>query len=332
MFRSLIVFSLLLALAAGSADAKCTGQDVWPNLNSKIKKRMNAAAARDAFSDGRFFRVTKNGKTSYLFGTMHSPPKGKLRLPPIVTNELRNSNVLFVEVTDAAELKFFSDKQTLLTEYFSKKPTGFYKHFSADEWRIITLLYNAHGLPKKLLPYARPWYLNLIASSIGCGPPPGRQKIMDARLEQIARNARIKIGGLEKPAQSMAAMQGFSSRDYSRMIKTEFYSVGKRQPGDMYYTSLNMYHRGEIQKILYWQMLQYAGAPDRKGPVLIRKLLQDQMLVRRNKAWMPTIYKAFAKGGAFVAVGALHLGGKGGILPQLQRRGFQITRLKFIYK
>jgi len=332
MTRPTLLLAVLLTLLAQVVQAACTGRDVWPHLNPAIKAKLDKAAARDAFSDGRFFRVSKNGKTSYVFGTMHSPPTGKLRLPPPVTKQLRQSKTLLVEVTDEAETAFFGNMNRVASQVYAQSPTGFARQFSQDEWKIINLMAKANGLDQFALSHARPWYVYLLASSIGCGGTPGQQQIMDARLEQIAKNSGMQITGLETPLQAFEAMQGFSARDYAKMIRAEMHAFVQGQPGDMYYTSLNMYYRGEIQKIWYWQMQQYTGAPDKRGAALIRRLWEEKMLGRRNKNWIPKITKAFAQGDAFVAVGALHLGGKQGILPLLRRKGYDIVRIKFIYR
>lgn len=61
-------------------------------------------------------------------------------------------------------------------------------------------------------------------------------------------------------------------------------------------------------------------------PAALEKLISE-LLVERNRAWVPRIEELHAKGDAFVAVGALHLVGKDNVLDLLVERGYRIRRL-----
>jgi uncharacterized protein YbaP (TraB family) len=54
--------------------------------------------------------------------------------------------------------------------------------------------------------------------------------------------------------------------------------------------------------------------------------LADRLLLARNRSWIPALEKAHAAGGAFVAVGALHLIGEGSVVELLRARGFTVER------
>lgn len=54
----------------------------------------------------------------------------------------------------------------------------------------------------------------------------------------------------------------------------------------------------------------------------------DALIVKRNQTWLPTIEKALnEKGTTFVTVGAAHLIGPDGLVAQLRRSGYAVTRL-----
>ena len=48
----------------------------------------------------------------------------------------------------------------------------------------------------------------------------------------------------------------------------------------------------------------------------------------RNRAWLGRLEPALARGGAFVAVGALHLPGADGLVQLLRDRGWTVTRVE----
>ena len=47
-----------------------------------------------------------------------------------------------------------------------------------------------------------------------------------------------------------------------------------------------------------------------------------------NRAWIPVLTEAAAKGPVFAAFGALHLSGQDGVLNLLQKEGFTLEELK----
>jgi len=53
----------------------------------------------------------------------------------------------------------------------------------------------------------------------------------------------------------------------------------------------------------------------------------DDLLFARNASWLPELEALHASGGAFVAVGAMHLIGKRSVLDLLRQRGYKVTRL-----
>jgi uncharacterized protein YbaP (TraB family) len=51
----------------------------------------------------------------------------------------------------------------------------------------------------------------------------------------------------------------------------------------------------------------------------------EDILYKRNASWIPTIEKIH--GGAFIAVGAMHLIGKRSVLDLLEQKGYKVTRI-----
>jgi len=328
MLRLTIILVALLLQSGTAFAATCAGRDVWPTTSPAVKARIQRILSNDPFATGRFFEVTKNGKTSYLFGTMHSPTAGKLRLPSHVKKMLQGARVLMVEVSNDQEKAFYKDKSNLARMVVSKKSTNFIKHFQKSDLPFVLAVGKAAKMKPATLDHVQPWFFYVLASSVGCGPPRGTRPIMDAYIESLAENARIPVVGLETPRQALKAFQGFSAQDYALMIGAEYHAIKKQRPGDRSATMTAMYIRGDIQAIWQWQNMNYAGA-NRRGVALIEKLWRDKLLVQRNRSWMPAILRETEKGGAFVAVGAMHLGGEGGLMKALQRKGYQIQPIVF---
>ncbi|NOX42048.1 MAG: TraB/GumN family protein [Alphaproteobacteria bacterium] len=330
--RLILSFLLtFLGVAPVAAQVSCDGTDIWPTLPQKQRAQLENIVAKDVFAAGRFFKVEKDGKTSYLFGTMHAPPTGKLRLPGMVVSELKKSKTLLVEVTDPVEKAFFRDLKQHKDLFQNKADNNFSQYFSKDEWALIKKATRRGGVSDKLLKRARPWYIYLLMSTLGCdGANQSDQPVMDVRIQQIGNNAGLNVRSLETPLDGIKAMQGFSPEEYAMMIKAEIFGLAQSDPGDAYVTRVNMYRRGDIQLIWQYQLQIFAGLSTEAGVEVMTEFLEGQILGSRNANWLPSIMKALKKGNVFVAVGALHLGGKYGLMRSLQKDGYSVTRIKFV--
>jgi uncharacterized protein len=56
--------------------------------------------------------------------------------------------------------------------------------------------------------------------------------------------------------------------------------------------------------------------------------MEELLMAARNRAWIPVLTEAAAKGPVFTAFGALHLSGEDGVLALLQDEGFDLEPLK----
>jgi uncharacterized protein YbaP (TraB family) len=78
--------------------------------------------------------------------------------------------------------------------------------------------------------------------------------------------------------------------------------------------TMNKYYRmgnlGELEKLMSTQTFE---------PGEVEKLLDD-----RNKAWVKQLPSLFSEQSTFVAVGALHLSGKNGLVNLLRQQGYTV--------
>ena len=63
----------------------------------------------------------------------------------------------------------------------------------------------------------------------------------------------------------------------------------------------------------------------RQSPELMK--FDDLFLYDRNKAWIPKIKKQISENPCFIAVGAAHLFGDGGVIDLLEKDGYTITAI-----
>ena len=67
--------------------------------------------------------------------------------------------------------------------------------------------------------------------------------------------------------------------------------------------------------------------PSAPGSAAVYDEVMAGLVGARNRAWMGPLQAELSRGGAFVAVGALHLPGADGLVALLRARGWTVTRL-----
>jgi uncharacterized protein YbaP (TraB family) len=90
---------------------------------------------------------------------------------------------------------------------------------------------------------------------------------------------------------------------------------------------LDAYVEGDDQRIVAISDLEKDTALQHGYTTAEYDQEMNEMLYDRNMWWIPTIDKLHAGGGAFVAVGALHLVGPRSVLELLARKGYQVKRV-----
>lgn len=89
-----------MVFATDALAITCRGSSLWRSMPEAEKQRLIAAANRQPFAQGRYFRIEKGGRTSYILGTIHVPPIKQLKLPGFVMEQLRKSSHVYLEKSE----------------------------------------------------------------------------------------------------------------------------------------------------------------------------------------------------------------------------------------
>ncbi|MDO5059989.1 MAG: TraB/GumN family protein, partial [Neisseria sp.] len=73
------------------------------------------------------------------------------------------------------------------------------------------------------------------------------------------------------------------------------------------------------------ELMQLVGKEERDN---VRHINEDLLLARRNRNWLPEINRHLNEGGRLIAVGALHLYGKNGLVSLLRGDGWTVEAVK----
>ena len=258
----------------------------------------------------RLWRIQPpSGFPSHIFATLHSND-------PRVT-------ALSGAVRDAF------DASTRLVTELDLGPAGSrlaVRHISLEDGRTLSdlvgpRLYNQcrfilarRGVSESALARMKPWY---VAALITHPPAPGGPAL-DRLLYQMARARGMEISWLETAAEQAAV--------YDRLPLAYQVNMVARAVGDRHRLAIDRkqlmayYLAGDLEG-----MRRFADRRVGRETGPMTRSVVAELVQGRNRRMAGRLGPVLAAGGAFVAVGALHLPGNDGLLALLARRGYTVT-------
>jgi hypothetical protein len=297
--RFLIALALLGALVppAAALDEGCR-----PVLEAEVEYD-----GPPEFDRGLLWRVSGGGtEPSYVFGTIHVGDPEVLALPQPVGSALDASSVFAMEVLPEpaqmlmfSSLMFFGDGQRL----DELLPENLY-------FRTVEIL-NGYQLAEQVIAGMKPW-----AAFLTMSYPPETQVVLDLQLLERAGQAGAALHGLESMEEQGRVFNELELSDQVQLLTDTV----------CHYALLSADF--ERLKELYLErdlrgMFVHGQRHAFEDNELYERVT-ERLLTRRNRVMVERMLPLLESGGAFVAVGALHLPGADGILALLVERGFEI--------
>lgn len=326
----LVVIGLTLLAApavAAPAPATCIGTDLVAKAKAEQPERFaafEADAAKVPNAEGLLWRIEgKDAPASYLFGTMHSTEPDLVALSEPVLAALRGSKTVAVEIADGdgakaqAELMAFVTKNGI--DFEGKGLEG----LSAEQAAEVTRRLEQSGMPPSIAPMLKPWFLGITLQVSACelkrmgeGKP-----AVDAVVEATGRKFGAKVVGLETIPEQLTAVSGISEETARRMIRD---SVADRNSSDdLQATTLALYRGRRVGWYFAMKKQTFGDALDVSAYADFLEALVDRrnrLMNERSKALVET-------GGAFIAVGALHLPGANGLVELMRKDGYAVSKV-----
>ena len=303
---ALTALALLALTACGGSSSTETTPRSEPDLNPPA-----------------LFRVTSpEGTTAHLMGTIHTRVTLDEALPPAMATLLMEAPEVYVEmvVDDPAvvgELQrlLLTPAETPLSEAVGPEAMAALRtllpRFPAD--RIDTLeAWSAYFVALSLKIAA----LAETQPETGAPRPP-----MDQEIITRTRERGGELHGLESPTDVVSALRQLTDEQYARLI-VELATEDEEESFEAAVDELvAAYRAGDLEALA-----AVSAAADGADSPEARELMR-LLLVERNALWMPSLRRAIARDGAFIAVGAAHLIGPRGLLEMLRVEGYSVTRL-----
>lgn len=262
------------------------------------------------YARGLLWKLSKPGLTpSYLFGTIHLADEDVVDLPPVVAEKLAGSRIFVMEALPQMEqsaklsqMMFFSDQRRLD------------KLLSASMFKRVVDILNAYHLEKETVSRLKPW-----AAFVTMSYPADRRPILDLRLLETATDKGLDTRGLETLEEEGAIFNRMALQDQLTLLKDST-CYHDRFLKD-FEVMKSLYLKRDL-KGLYLYSQRY-----RFNDNSVYDSLADRLLTRRNRTMAARIQPILKEGGAFIAIGAMHLAGSDGVLALLNRKNYRITRV-----
>ena len=193
-----------------------------------------------------------------------------------------------------------------------------------EDRELIEKFLAGQGYPVEFAHHLKPWFLAVLTALPACEAKREALDLpeVDQFLAQTAKDSGVKVVGLETPQEQLDAIATMRPEVAATLL-----TLAAREPGmndDLYATMLRLYRESRPAEIL--PISDAVG-----GLSEAERSAQDEfmrvLLVDRNAVMAERAAPLLASGGAFIAVGALHLTGKDGLIERFRADGYTVTKV-----
>lgn len=329
MFARLTVLLWLFAMGQ-PAFAACNGTDLRTNLSDEETAWLNAELAGLPYAEGNHWRATRDGRVLHLIGTMHlSDPRLDAPLARL-RDVVLDADMLLLEMTAedeaALQARLSSDPAMLLLP-----DTTLPELLPEDVWEKMSAALASRGMPPFMAARFQPWYVSMLLAIPPCALGTDlTEDGLDGLIEGIATDAGIPRRALEDTETIFAA---FADQPRDMQINMMLSSLVDPQVSeDLFATLLAAYFDEDTgEGWLVSELLAKRYSPiDPETSASVFGVIEQQLLVDRNRSWIPVLLDAVSEHDTVVAAfGAAHLVGPDGVLSLLAAEGFRLERLPF---
>lgn len=293
-----------IVIADSDLDAVC--KDFRADIESTASS--NSPNQTPVYDKGLLWKIeTSEGKTNYLFGTIHSQDSRVSVVSPLVRGALMQSKVLIMEtIPDQTANQAFLEKMNF------NDGQQLDQLLEAETFNALAKQIQNYGVDNIQVKRIKPW----AAFSIIGRPEPIRAPTLESNLLQIAHQNKLELKSLETMEEILNALDSLSTADQLIILKDTICNHEKiiKDTENL----IQLYINGDLAgMVAFNQQAHYDEA--------VFKRFMQRILYDRNSRMLNRIEKEFTAGNVFVAVGASHLIEDKGLLNQLRIKGYTLT-------
>ena len=313
-------------LAAPAAQAECYGRNLLDQMAPDSRAALQAAAQAVPYPVGNFWRAERDGARLTILGTYHLDDP---RHDPVLQHfapEIAAAATVLVEAGPAEEQALLDRMAADPSILLITEGPNLMQLLPPDIWAGLKQAAADRGIPAFMAAKFRPWYITVLLAVPPCAleemtDPKG----LDGRVIDTALAAGVPVRALEPFDTVFSVFGAMTPQEQIDMIAQTL--ALEDRIADFSLTLADAYFDGENR--LMWELMRQESYDmpgyTREQVDAEMARMEDLLMVRRNRAWIPVIEDAARQGPAVVAFGALHLSGQDGVLNLLARNGWTIT-------
>ena len=323
--RVLALALLIVPVLVAPVLAACGGTDLRPVLAREAPALLEAAereAAATPNGTHRLWRVTTpGGAVSHLYGTMHVSDPAIVALSDEAQSAYDEAAIVVIETLDVLDENAMAAGLMARPELMSfTDGTDLTDLMDEAEQKALDAALRDRGMSLGAVRSLKPWILSSLVALPACE---AGESFLDIDLARNARDAGRDVRGLESAVEQMEAMASIPLAVHVDAL------LGSAVLGDglvdAFHTMGRLYAEGDIAAI--WPVLQAISThlvPGSQMDPAAMVAFEEALIGRRNRTMALRAEPMLAEGGAFVAVGALHLPGEGGLVALLRDAGYAV--------
>lgn len=260
-------------------------------------------------ADPALWVVRDADTTVYLFGSLHVLPPGLAWFDAEVKAAFDRSDTLVLEIVRPGA----EEMRALAAELGTRHGPPLSATLTPAERERMAAL----GVPASAIDGHEPWLAatELVAietGRLGLTPADG----VEAVLSTAAAASGKPVEALETAREQLALLDALPDQEQRLLLAHALSGDARARLGPM----VEQWKSGDAEALGRTMSAELAGSP-----MLARTLLFD-----RNRHWAQWIARRLERPGTvFVAVGALHLAGRGSVQAELARRGYAVKRVHY---
>jgi uncharacterized protein YbaP (TraB family) len=273
------------------------------------------ASVENRFTRGLLWRLTKDGiAPSHVYGTIHVADPRLAELPATVRASFDAAKSLMLEfVPDAYARERFLEAAMFLDQQTLEQKIG------AEDFERALAQLGPIGLPRDVVNKLKPWGVLLNLRN------PKRAEhgaALDSQLLELARARRMPLDQIEGVEEQIFTFDEFPMESQVALLK---HSLAHRDELlELAERTLEAYLERDLAAI--WRLREQFVA--RHPQIAAHQAMMTKRVVHDRSVVMAfRMQRQLRRGGAFVALGALHLYGEKGVLALLEEDGYRAARV-----
>ncbi len=304
IFKKKLLYYLFVAIIAGN----CITASLYSAAQSNT-----TTDNRNKTSPSLLWEVSGNGlaQPSYLYGTMHSKD---LRVHQLLNDSvyaaLTRSQAIALELVVKPEeqlslMKQMFMKDTILTMLYDEKKYNIVMDYIKRKMGNLTFLFKIDQI--------KPIFLITLLSEMDkdTAAYPQTAEPLDMYLQQWGTAQKKQLIGIETMEEQVAALDAIPLKIQAQMLLDAANEEAKNDSLEQ--VMMRIYLNQDIDSLLVFYQSEKTD------------VLDKALVLHRNKNMADRIAHILKEKNIFVAIGALHLPGKNGVIELLRAKGYRVS-------